>query len=84
MKIENWLNSIFFNLQSLFFNHSLWEADCFVGADVCASATLGANFRVDGIDVALGDCSSRTFVDTGTASDAVFTNYISHSLLFYN
>jgi hypothetical protein len=58
----------------------LRKADCFVGANVCTGATLGAKIRVDGVDVTLGDGLGGAFADTRTASNAVFANYISHSL----
>ena len=58
----------------------LRKADSLIGTYVCTSATLGAKVRVDGIDVTFGDSLGGAFADTGTACDAVFTNYISHSL----
>ena len=55
------------------------KADSARGANVCASAALGALVGVDAIDVALGDSSNGTFIDASAACYAVFANYISHS-----
>ena len=54
-------------------------ADCARGASLSTCATLRALIGVDAIDVALGDSAHGAFVDTCAASDAVFTNYVSHN-----
>lgn len=59
----------------------LGKADSLVGTNISASAALSAGIRVDGVDVTLGDCSYRAFVNTCTASDTVVTNYVSHNLV---
>ena len=54
-------------------------ADCAAGANICASAALGANLRVNRIVLALGDSTHRAFVNASTASDTFVRNYVSHS-----
>jgi len=66
-------------LSSLLCATVLWKADSAGGASVSASATLGALVGVDAIDVALRDSANGAFVDAGATSNAVGTNYISHS-----
>lgn len=56
------------------------EADSARGASVGTGAALGALVGVDGIDIAFRDSANGTFVDAGAASNAVFANYVSHSL----
>jgi hypothetical protein len=50
------------------------------GTNICASATIGAYVRIDLIDIALGNGLNGTFIDAGTASSAIFRNFISHGL----
>ena len=54
-------------------------ADCAAGANICASAALGANLRVNRIVLALGDSTHRAFINASTASDTFVRNYVSHS-----
>ena len=51
------------------------------GASVCTSAALGAFVGVDAVDIAFRDGANGTFVNASAASNAVFTNYVSHSLI---
>ena len=57
----------------------LCQADSLVGAYTCTCAALCAGIGVDRILVALRDSARRTLVNTGTACDAVVTNYVSHN-----
>ena len=50
------------------------------GANISASTAVCAEIGVDRIDVAFADSTSGTFVDAGTACNAVVTNYVSHSV----
>ena len=58
----------------------LGQADSARGASISASATLGALIGIDAIDIAFRDSANGAFVDTGAASNAVFTNYVSHGV----
>ena len=49
------------------------------GANICASAAVNTNVRVDWVLFAFWDCTWRTFVDASTACNAVVTNYVSHN-----
>ena len=55
-----------------------WQADSARGTSVGTSTALGAFVGVDAVDVAFRDGANGTFVDAGAASNAVFTNYVSH------
>ena len=60
----------------------LGQADGARGASIGTRAALGAFVGVDGIDIAFGDSANGAFIDAGAASNAVFTDYVSHSFLF--
>lgn len=63
--------------------NSLTLMDSFRGASCCAGATFRASLGIDVIDVTFRDSAHRAFVNTSTACNAVFANYISHfNLLF--
>ena len=59
---------------------SLRQADSLVRANSGARTTLCAEFGVDLVDVALGNCLNGALTDACSTCDAVFTNYVSHSL----
>jgi hypothetical protein len=54
---------------------------CFNRAYISASATIGAYFGINFVDVAFGNSFYRTFINTSTASGAIIINFISHDLL---
>ena len=47
-------------------------------ADTGASAAVDTGVGIDFVDVAGRDCSHRAFVDASTASNAVFSDFVSH------
>ncbi len=57
----------------------LCRMNCFGGAYLCAGAAVGTNFRINHIDVTLRDSINRAFVDTCSASNTIFSNYVSHN-----
>ena len=48
------------------------------GANVRASATVDASFRIDNVDFAFRDRCSGAFVDASAASNAIFVDNVSH------
>ncbi len=56
----------------------LLRVDGFDRAHVGAGAAIGADFRVDLVDVAFGNGLDGTFIDAGPASCAIFIYFISH------
>jgi hypothetical protein len=56
--------------------------DRFNGAHICAGTAVGAELRVDLVNVTFGDSLYRTFINTCAASCTVVINYICHSILF--
>jgi hypothetical protein len=58
--------------------------DRFDGTNICASATVCAYFRIDFIDIALRNCFYRTFIDAGSACDAIFADNMSHDSIELN
>lgn len=58
------------------------RADCTRRACFCTCSTVGTYFRINAVDISLGDCFHRTFIDTCTTCNTIFTNYVSHFLLF--
>ena len=60
--------------------YQLGGIDSARGANISASAAVCTHIGINRIDVAFADCASGTFVDAGTACNAVVTNYVSHSV----
>lgn len=54
--------------------------DCLNRANIGASATIGAYFGINFVDVAFGNSFYRTFINTSTTSGAIIINFISHDL----
>lgn len=52
------------------------------GAHICTGAAIGAYIRVDLIDITFRNSINRAFINAGTASGAIFRNFISHGLKF--
>jgi hypothetical protein len=57
--------------------------NCLYGANICACATIGANFGINLVDITFGNRFNGTLIDTGSASSAFITNFVSHDSLFY-
>jgi hypothetical protein len=55
----------------------------FYWANIRASSAVGANFRINFIDIAGAYSFYRTFINTGTAGGAIFRNYVCHYKLFW-
>jgi hypothetical protein len=51
--------------------------------NISASAAIGANFRINFIDITFGNSFNGTLIDTGSASCAIIIDFVSHDLLFY-
>jgi len=47
-------------------------------ANICACAAVGADSRVNYVNVTFSNGLNRALIDTGSASSTVFVNYISH------
>ena len=58
------------------------QRDSAGGTCISACAALCALVGVDRIDITLGNSANGAFVDTSAASNAIFTNLVSHSLYF--
>jgi hypothetical protein len=52
--------------------------NCLYWANIGAGATIGANFRINLIDIALRYCFNWALINTGATSGAVVVNYVSH------
>ena len=61
---------------------NLRKADCLRRTYIGASATLCACVGINRVAFALRDSANGAFIDTCTASDTIFTNYISHNFSF--
>lgn len=55
--------------------------NCLYRANISASATIGAHFRIDFVDIAFRDSFNRALVDAGSASSAIIIDFVSHDLL---
>lgn len=62
----------------------LFGDDRALRAGVRAGAAVDADIRVNFVDVALGNCSDRAFVDASTASYAVLCDFVSHKFMSLN
>ena len=63
---------------------ALFSNDCALRANVGAGSAVNAHIRVDFVDVALGNCSDRAFIDTSSASYAVLCDSVSHKFMSLN
>lgn len=52
--------------------------DGFHRTNICACAAIGAHFRVDLVNVAFRDRFNGALVDAGSASGAIFIDFIGH------
>jgi hypothetical protein len=77
-RIETFLESVSQGFCSKIEQAILFRVNCFNRAYISASATIGAYFRINFIDIALSNCFNWAFIDTSTTSSTVFTNFISH------
>lgn len=48
------------------------------GTYIGTSATIGANFRIDLINLTFRDCFHRAFINTRAACCTIIANYMSH------
>ena len=75
---KEWYNGSFF--RGIHFSRRGYYKKC--RACFCTCSTVGTYFRINAVDISLGDCFHRTFIDTCTTCNTIFTNYVSHFLLF--
>jgi len=52
-------------------------------ATVNANATVGTSTGINNVDVAGGDAVNRTFTHTTATSSAIFSDFVSHDLVFF-
>lgn len=58
--------------------------DCLRRTNTCASATIGANVGIDGINITFRDSFYGAFADASATSYAVVSrNYMSHDFVFF-
>ena len=65
----------------MFLRLRLGKGDSARGASIGTCATLRAFVGIDAIDIAFRDSANGAFINASAASNAVFTNYVSHSSL---
>lgn len=58
--------------------------NCFYRTNICTGTTICANIGINLINITFGYCFNRTFIDAGTASDAIFIYYMSHDTNKFN
>ena len=59
------------------------EADSATRANVSTGSTLGTDVRINGIVFTFRNSTHRALIDTGTASDTIGRNFVSHSSLLF-
>lgn len=52
--------------------------NCLNGANIGARTAIGANFRVNLVNITFRDSLNRTLIDAGSAGGAIVVNYVSH------
>lgn len=62
----------------------LCRMNCFCRTCVSASSAICTSIRIDLIDITFRNCTYRTFIDTSSASNTIFINYVSHDFSFFN
>jgi len=50
---------------------------------ISTGAAIGANIRIDFVDITLGYSFNRTFIDAGSASSAIIVDLVSHFYYFW-
>jgi hypothetical protein len=63
-------------------NARLCRMYCLNRANISTSTTIGANIRIDLVDITLGDSLNGTLIYTSSACSAIFTNFVSHIIYF--
>jgi len=56
--------------------------NCLNRANICTSTTIGADIRIDLIDITLRYCFNRTLVNASSASCAIVADFVSHLYYF--
>jgi hypothetical protein len=56
--------------------------DCLNRANICTCPAVGADIRIDFIDIALRNSFDGTLINTGSASSAIFVDFVSHDFYF--
>ena len=75
-----WLHGRVTFCLSLYRNES-GEADSARGTSISTSTTFSALVGVDAVDVAFRDSANGALINAGSACNAVFANYVSHSVI---
>ncbi len=57
---------------------SFCRVNCSGRTSVCTSTTICANIRIDFINITFRNSFNGTFTNASTASNTIFTNYVSH------
>jgi len=57
--------------------------NCLDRANVRAGAAIGANIRINLVDITFRYCFYRTFINACSASCAIFVNFVSHFCYFW-
>ncbi len=58
--------------------NGLFRMNCFNRAYICACSAVGANFRVNLIDITFGNRFNGALIDAGSTSSAIIINFVSH------
>ncbi len=61
---------------------NLCRMNCFGWTNICTCTAVGAGSGVNFINIAFADGLNRTLINTATACDAVFINYVCHFSCF--
>lgn len=56
--------------------------DCLNRAYICTGSAVGANIGVDFINITFRNGLNRAFIDTCSASGAIFIDFVSHDFYF--
>jgi hypothetical protein len=54
--------------------------NCFNGTNIGACATIGANLRINFVDITFRNSLNGALIDTGSASGAIFIYFVSHDI----
>lgn len=61
------------------FRNMLSRMNCFGWANFCTGTAVGTNIGINRVDITFRDCLNRALIYTGSTSNTIFTDYVSHN-----
>lgn len=56
----------------------MFRVYCFNRANICTCATVGANIRIDFVNIPFRNCFYGAFINASAACSAIIVDFVSH------